>query len=148
MKKTKVIIVFFTLLFILLFQIKYCIISVNGDSMLPTFSDGEILIAKKYCKIVKNGDIIAFKHDNKIYIKRVIAQFGDIVKVDESQGLIYVNESVKVTYNPCKSLETYSIELGKDEYFVVGDNFNNSVDSRSEEIGLVKKSSIVAIISE
>ena len=124
----------------------FCFVSVSGNSMFPTLCDGEVLIGKKTFLFVDNEDIVVFKRNNNIYIKRVIAQYGDYVEVDEAEGIVYVNGKAKVVYEPNVSTKKRMIKISQNEFFVVGDNYNDSLDSRDEKIGLIRESEIIAII--
>jgi len=128
---------------------------VEGESMTMTLSDGDNLIVDKLTyrfNDPKRFDIIVFppRYDqDTLYIKRIIGLPGETVQIDE-QGKIYINgevldesygkeiikpENIGVAANP--------IELGEDEYFVMGDNRNNSLDSRKEMVGNIHRSEII-----
>ena len=125
---------------------------VDGRSMMNTLHDGDNLIVEKLSyrfSDPKRFDIIVFPPTGKkeYYIKRIIGLPGETVQIDEN-GNIYINgELLEENYgaetiqNPGRA--TNPITLGDDEYFVMGDNRNNSKDSRSEEVGNVKRSQII-----
>lgn len=125
---------------------------VDGRSMMNTLHDGDNLIVEKLSyrfSDPKRFDIIVFPPTGKkeYYIKRIIGLQGETVQIDEN-GNIYINgELLEENYgaetiqNPGRAAKP--ITLGDDEYFVMGDNRNNSKDSRSEEVGNVKRSQII-----
>ena len=125
---------------------------VDGRSMMNTLHDGDNLIVEKLSyrfSDPKRFDIIVFPTTGKkeYSIKRIIGLPGETVQIDEN-GNIYINgELLKENYgaetiqNPGRAANP--ITLGDDEYFVMGDNRNNSKDSRSEEVGNVKRSQII-----
>ncbi len=135
---------------------------VNGPSMEPTLlgtdagnpeKKGDNLIVDKLTyqfQDPKRFDIIVFpyRYGNKeYYIKRIIGLPGEKVRIDE-EGNIYINEELlqegygkEVIQNPGVASET--IQLGIDEYFVLGDNRNNSADSRDARVGNIKRSDII-----
>ena len=125
---------------------------VDGRSMMNTLHDGDNLIVEKLSyrfSDPKRFDIIVFPPTGKkeYYIKRIIGLPGETVQIDEN-GNIYINgELLKENYgaetiqNPGRAANP--ITLGDDEYFVMGGNRNNSKDSRSEEVGNVKRSQII-----
>lgn len=125
---------------------------VDGRSMMNTLHDGDNLIVEKLSyrfSDPKRFDIIVFPPTGKkeYYIKRIIGLPGETVQIDEN-GNIYINgELLEENYgaetiqNPGRAAKP--ITLGDDEYFVMGDNRNNSKDSRSEEVGNVKRFQII-----
>lgn len=129
---------------------------VEGASMESTLYNGDNLIVDKISyrfKAPQRFDIIVFppqcEEPGVFYIKRIIGLPGETVQIDES-GTIYINGEVlqenygKEIIRPenIKSAKT-PIVLGKDEYFVMGDNRNNSTDSRDPRVGNVKRADIV-----
>lgn len=118
---------------------------VNGVSMQPTLSDGDNLIVDKLSYRFRDPDrfdIIVFPQgDGRYFIKRIIGLPGENVRIDED-GFIYIDgEKLSESYgkeviqNP--GLAKDGIELGADEYFVLGDNRNDSMDSRMAEVGRI-----------
>lgn len=125
------------------------VLQIYGTSMTPTLQDGEIIFSVKGSDFAL-GDIIAFYYNNKILVKRVIANPGDWVNIDED-GTVYVNETViDEPYLTEKSLGDCNIELpyqvpdGK--VFVMGDHRSTSVDSRNTAVGCVAQEQIVGKI--
>ncbi len=126
---------------------------VSGSSMENTLSDGDNLIVDKITyrfKQPERFDIIVFPfayEQDTYYIKRIIGLPGETVRIDE-EGKIYINEEPlvesygrTVIADPGRALD--GITLGEEEYFVLGDNRNDSVDSRTEVVGNIKKENIV-----
>lgn len=126
---------------------------VNGSSMNPSLSNGDNLIVDKLSYRLHDPerfDIIVFPFqyaEKKYYIKRIIGLPGEKIRIDD-KGNIYINDKVlkesyglEVIADP--GVAESGITLGKDEYFVLGDNRNNSEDSRSPEVGVVKRDIII-----
>lgn len=126
---------------------------VSGSSMEPKLSDNDNLIVDKITYRFKNPeryDIIVFPfeyEDNTYYIKRIIGLPGETVHIDR-EGNIYINDTIleetygrEVIKEPGRAYEP--ITLGDDEYFVMGDNRNNSTDSRDPSVGNIKKERII-----
>lgn len=125
---------------------------VNGDSMNVTLEDGDNLIVDKLSYRFTDPerfDIIVFpyKYQKKTYyIKRIIGMPGETVQIID--GMVYIDgEMLDETYG--KEVMQYSgvasdpITLGEDEYFVLGDNRNNSSDSRDPSVGNIQKDQII-----
>ena len=120
-----------------------------GSSMTPTLYDGEIIFSVKTSKM-EIGDIVAFYYNNKILVKRVIAEPGDWVDIDED-GTVYVNEKELIEpYVSEKAFGETNIELpyqvpdGK--IFVMGDHRATSVDSRNTAVGCITEEQLIGKI--
>lgn len=123
---------------------------VEGASMESTLHDEDSLyvdkIAYRFGK-PKRFDIIVFRYDeDNYYIKRIIGLPGETVEIKD--GIIYINgNKLNENYgleNMDELNNTYdAVTIGEDEYYVLGDNRNHSTDSRSKDVGLVKKSQII-----
>jgi signal peptidase I len=114
--------------------------------MTPTLVDGEIVVLNKGAK-TETGDIIAFYYNNKILIKRVIANAGDWVDIDEDGNVSVNGQQLDEPYVTEKSLGVCDIEfpyqVPDERVFVLGDHRSVSVDSRSSQIGCVAQEQIV-----
>ena len=125
------------------------VLQIYGSSMTPTLHDGEIVFSVKNDKM-EQGDVIAFYYNNKILIKRVIANAGDWVNIT-NDGTVYVNDKLlEEPYLTEKAFGDANIELpyqvpdGK--IFVMGDHRANSADSRHTSVGCVAPDQIVGKI--
>ena len=121
--------------------------------METTLSDGDNLLVDKITyrfSEPKRFDIIVFpfQYDtDTYYIKRIIGMPGETVQIDYD-GNIYINGSLleesygrEVIQNPGRAADP--ITLGEDEYFVMGDNRNNSSDSRDPSVGNIHRKDII-----
>ena len=125
---------------------------VNGDSMNVTLQDGDNLIVDKLSYRFKDPerfDIIVFPYqyqEKTYYIKRIIGMPGETLQVID--GMVYIDgEMLDESYG--KEVMDYAgiasepVELGQDEYFVLGDNRNNSSDSRDPSVGIIHGDQII-----
>ena len=125
--------------------------TVNGDSMNPTLESGDSLWINKLAYRFgdpERYDIIVFPYEEDVhYIKRVIGLPGETVQITNT-GDILING--KILEEPTKFARIINpgrasnpITLGPDEYFVLGDNRNNSKDSRYDSVGNIKKENMI-----
>lgn len=126
---------------------------VSGSSMETTLSDGDHLIVDKISyrfSEPERFDIIVFpfQYDtDTYYIKRIIGMPGETVQIDD-EGNIYIDGEIleeaygrEVILSPGRAEDP--IQLGTDEYFVMGDNRNNSSDSRDPSVGNIHRNDII-----
>ena len=144
----------------LLFTIGFKICTVNGGSMNNTLNHGDNLIILNCFYTPKENDIIVF-HDtkslNEPLVKRVIATGDKWVRIDYDNAIVYVSEDDVFDENDIidesqyvyfdrghySSHGIYEVFVPKGFIFVMGDNRNNSIDSRSQQIGLVDEKTIL-----
>ena len=126
---------------------------VSGSSMEPMLSDGDNLIVDKISyrfSEPERYDIIVFPFryaERTYYIKRIIGLPGETVFIDE-EGNIFINEELlqesygrEVIEDPGRAFEP--VVLGENEYFVLGDNRNNSSDSRDPVVGNIHRDEFI-----
>lgn len=128
-----------------------CRSKVDGSSMNPTLEDKDNLWVDKLSYTFgdpKRFDVVIFNYDeNTTYVKRIIGLPGETVRIDQN-GNIYINgKLLKENYGKETILNNgragSDVYLGEDEYFVLGDNRNNSIDSRWSDVGNVNREDIV-----
>ncbi len=143
MKKTKLIfelinpLIIFFLLF--LFLLNFKIVIVDGKSMEPIYENGELLIMSRRFDSISLDDVILFEYDNINYIKRVVAVEGDNIKINNGQ--LFINEKLINNYSIQNNISK-EFTLNKNEFYVLGDNYQNSIDSR--DFGVINYSWISA----
>lgn len=140
---------FVAFVFVLIFGMRTSMI---GVSMEPTLYNSQEVFINKLSYLIMSpgrGDVIVFQpngnENSHYYIKRVIGLPGETVQI--RNGAIYIDGELLEEYTFDK-IETEGLAetpylLGEDEYFVLGDNRNNSEDSRSGNIGAVHRDYII-----
>lgn len=118
------------------------IILIRGNSMFPTYRNGEIRCIWKYSTELHRGDVIVFLSTalNELLVKRIVGLPGETVQI--KNGSIYVNGEImdvlpNTPYIEYAGNAAALFKLGEGEYFVLGDNVQESRDSRYDEIGIV-----------
>lgn len=125
------------------------VLQISGTSMEPTLNNGEIVVLVKTANL-KRGDLCGFSYSNKILIKRVIGEPGDVLVID-AEGNVWVNGvQLDEPYITDKSFGECDIEfpytVPENEYFLMGDHRETSIDSRNTVIGCVPRDQIVGKI--
>ena len=128
------------------------VLQIDGSSMEPLLQNGEMVVSFRKRNLTR-GDIVAFHHNGKILIKRIIALEGETVNIDED-GYIYIddqllNEDYVKDNTPAlgKCNITLPCKVPEGSAFVMGDNREVSVDSRSVEIGCVSKDQMISKVA-
>ena len=127
------------------------VLQIYGSSMTPTLTDRDIVVTVKTSEF-ETGDVVAFYYNNKILVKRVIAQAGEWIDITP-EGDVYVGKSrqemvlLEEPYLMEKALGECNIELPyqvpESRIFVMGDHRSVSVDSRSTAVGCVSEEQLV-----
>ena len=125
-------------------------VKVDGHSMDPTLADSEYLLVVNHLSIDRFDIVVASEKDDdgktKDIVKRVIGLPGETVEI--WKGEVYIDgqrlpgdDSYGKIEDPGLAAEPFL--LGEDEYFVLGDNRNDSIDSREPEVGAVRREDIL-----
>ena len=131
---------------VILFTFVFRVVSVSGPSMQPTLYTQDRIVLNSIFFTPQNGDIVVItqpnSHDNEPLIKRVVAVEGQTIDIDFVNGIVYVDEIP--LDEPYVNELTYDredfegpVEVPEGCVFVMGDNRNNSTDSRRVTIGCV-----------
>ena len=131
----------------LIFALAFRAVGVSGTSMVPTLSDGDGLAVPAVTTAYRRGDIVVVTQpwERKIpIIKRVIGLSGDTIDIDFDNGFVYVNgEKLSEPYIAEPTNQSYDVEfpvtVPEGYLFVMGDNRNVSLDSRSSKVGFADK---------
>lgn len=122
------------------------VLQIEGKSMEPTLKAGDIVLLTKTTTFDR-GDLCGFTWNNKLLVKRVVGIPGDWIELD-ADGTVYLNgEALDEPYVTAPALGECDLEfpyqVPQEQYFVLGDMRESSIDSRNTLIGCIKKEQIV-----
>ena len=122
------------------------VLQIEGTSMEPTLVNGDIVLLTKTTNFGRD-DLCGFSWNNKLLIKRVIGLPGDWIEID-TDGTVYLNgEKLDEPYAQQLAMGECDLEfpfqVPQEQYFVLGDMRESSIDSRNTLIGCVEKDQIV-----
>ncbi len=125
------------------------VLQIYGGSMSPTLEDGQIVVSTTVNKL-ESGDIIAFYYNNKVLVKRVIAGAGQWVNID-ADGNVFINDAyLNEPYLGKRALGNTDIEypyqVPEGKIFVMGDERETSIDSRTSTVGCIDREQIIGKI--
>lgn len=125
------------------------VLQIYGTSMTPTLNEGDIVVSVKGTKF-ETGEVVAFYYNNKILVKRVIANTGQWVDIDKDGNVFVDNIKLDEPYIVEKSFGETNIKLPyqvpDSRIFVLGDNRDVSIDSRHTSVGCISDEQIVGKI--
>lgn len=125
------------------------VLQIYGTSMNPTLDEGNVVVSVKGTDF-QTGDVVAFYYNNNVLVKRVIAQSGQWVDIDQD-GNVYVDGvQIQEPYVDQLAFGECNIDLPyqvpESRIFVMGDNRATSIDSRSTSVGCVSEEQLVGKI--
>ncbi len=138
---------------ILIFLFLFRVVNVDGSSMLPTLHNADKVVVSRLSRHYDAGDIVvltkaSFRGGNESIVKRVIATEGQTIDIDFDAGIVYVDgQALEEPYIAEKTTRSLDFEgpvtVPEDCIFCMGDNRNNSSDSRARTIGMIDRRCVI-----
>ncbi len=131
-------------LFLFVFGIHRC----GDNSMAPAVKHGDLAFYYRLQQDYRSSDVVVLEKDNQLQVRRIVAQAGDIVEIGEDglrvNGYLQQESGIFTETLPYTEGISFPVTLGKDEYFVLGDNRLDAKDSRI--YGAVRKEEIKGLL--
>jgi signal peptidase I len=131
------------------FQALFLVSGVEQISMYPTFDDGDFVLSLRHPQSYNTGDIVILRapdrNDGTYYVKRIVATEGDTLSLSQDGTLVITGDDAtrNTPYAVRESKQAaYPITLTSEQFYVIGDNYTVSNDSRT--FGTIEKGDIVA----
>ena len=120
---------------VIVFWGMFGIYATQNDDMAPRISPGDLLLYFRYSKDYLSEDVVIYKAEGELKVGRIIATEGDKIEI-KNEGGVYINDCYEVESNiyfeTCayEDYVEYPVELKEDEFFILADNREESLDSR------------------
>ncbi|MFA6866996.1 MAG: signal peptidase I [Clostridia bacterium] len=119
----------------------FSLVKVRGNSMSPTYQSGDYIIVNKIESNISRNDVVMLYYNGNKIIKRIVGVEGDCIEMRKSQ--LYINGLLDLKPGDF-DYSNFSYILSENEFFVVGDNYEHSYDSRN--FGRVMKKDIIGVV--
>lgn len=120
---------------------------ISSETMIPTYTEGQIIIFNKFTKDFNKGDIVLINYQDEFFIRRIIGTNKDVINIDNETGKVKINSQIeKDDYQKGITLSDplgikFPLKVAKDKFFVLCDNRKIITDSR--KFGCISKKNIV-----
>ena len=141
-----ILVLIFLILLMNLFTHVLSVVKYYGDGMEPSLKSGDVLVVLR-TKYVEPGDIAAFYYNNQLLVRRIIAEGNQQITVEADGSVLIDGQSEEEPYLESRSLgqsnQTYPCYVPEGQFFVMGDNRTEAMDSRLKEIGTIPEDRIM-----
>jgi len=124
------------LFILLLFRFAFFIGYVPSTSMEPTIKAGSVIFGHRFISNINRGDVLVFSHDRYMVVKRVAAVERDLIYIDQTGTVISVNDKLS------GAVKIMRVPDGC--FFMLGDNINDSIDSRAWDNPYITRKQVIA----
>ncbi len=139
------------LLIFIAFTFLFRIVGVTGQSMFPTLDNGDVLMVSPTSKEIERGDIVVVTQFDKPLVKRVIAKAGDEINIDVENNVYINGVMLQEPYIIGKTLRyngfSYPVVVPEGCLFVMGDNREDSSDSRMKEYKFIDERYVLGVVN-